>query len=346
MVRHIEDDLFWRKDGSSFPVEYTCSPIFDDTGQRIGAVVVFADITERKKAELELREMHKQLLELSRKAGMAEVATNVLHNVGNVLNSVNTSCSVISDRLHASHISTLSKLADMLQSHAHDLPAFFAGDPRGRKLPDFLSQLTSRLMTERSKVIGELQLLSENIDHIKEVVSVQQCHANVSAVCEIVSVSDLVEDALRMHADALARHRVEVVRDYTDVPPVLMEKHKVLQILVNLVNNARDALSEAPPAGRRIIVSVACAHGATAVRVIDNGIGIAPENMTRIFAHGFTTKKGGHGFGLHGSVLAAKEMHGRLSVHSDGLGTGATFTLELPLNTDPRRRDDPLPDKP
>jgi PAS domain S-box-containing protein len=334
VVRRVEDDLFWRKDGTSFPVEYTCSPIFDESLQRIGAVVVFTDITERKKVEAELRETNKQLLEVSRQAGMAEVATSVLHNVGNVLNSVNISCSVISDQVRSSHIATLTKVANLLHVHAGDLGAFFAQDPRGLKLPDFLGLLAARLSTERSTVLGELQSLSQNIDHIKEVVAVQQNYANVGGVREMVSMPTLVQDSLRMHAEALTRHLIEVVCDFDTVPPVWMEKHKILQILVNLVYNAKDALCEREPAGRRIDIGIGRNNGSIIVRISDNGIGIAQENLTRIFAHGFTTKKGGHGFGLHGSVLAAQEMGGRLSAHSEGPGTGATFILELPVNQD------------
>jgi PAS domain S-box-containing protein len=170
VVRHVEDDLFWRKDGSSFPVEYTVSPIVEQSGKKIGAVVVFTDITERKKAELELREMNKQLMEVSRQAGMAEVATSVLHNVGNVLNSVNISCTVISDRVRTSHIATLTKLAELVRGNAGDLASFFTNDPRGQKLPEFLGELAERLSAERLTVLNEIQLLNQNIDHIKEVV--------------------------------------------------------------------------------------------------------------------------------------------------------------------------------
>jgi len=342
VVRRVEDDLFWRKDGSSFPVEYTVSPIFDQGGKRIGAVVVFTDITERKKAELELREMNKQLMEVSRQAGMAEVATNVLHNVGNVLNSVNISCTVISDRVRTSHIATLAKLAELVRENAGDLAGFFTNDPRGRKVPEFLGELAERLSAERSMVLSELQLLNQNIDHIKEVVVVQQDYANVCGVREMVSVTAVVEDALRMHAEALKRHRIDVVREFDEVPGVWMEKHKVLQILVNLVYNAKDALVEANRDDRRMRVSVGRNNGGISVRVSDNGIGIARENLTRIFAHGFTTKKGGHGFGLHGSVLAAQEMGGQLNAQSAGPGTGATFTLELPVTKNGASADEKI----
>jgi PAS domain S-box-containing protein len=291
------------------------------------------DLTERKKADAALEEANRQLLDASRQAGMAEVATSVLHNVGNVLNSVNVSCSVISDKVRCSRITGVAKTAEALQAHAGDLGAFFTTDPMGRKLPDFLGKLALRLSEEQSEIIGELQLLSQNIEHIKDIVAVQQGYArNVGGVRETLPIEGLVEDALRMSAGGLIRHRIEVVREYGEAPPFPLEKHKVVQILVNLVRNAKHALVDGGCVDKRLVVRVARRNGNVAVSVSDNGIGIAPENKVRIFSHGFTTKKDGHGFGLHSGVLSAQEMGGSLLVQSDGPGKGATFTLELPVD--------------
>ena len=81
------------------------------------------------------------------------------------------------------------------------------------------------------------------------------------------------------------------------------------------------------------------------MEVTDNGEGIPKENLTRIFQHGFTTKKTGHGFGLHSGSNAAREMGGSLNVRSDGTGTGATFILELPLNKNAAPSSSPPPDE-
>ena len=123
------------------------------------------------------------------------------------------------------------------------------------------------------------------------------------------------------------------MREFEDVPPINVEKHKVLQILVNLMRNAKYACDESGRADKRLTVRVANGDGRRPrYRVMDNGVGIPPENLTRIFNHGFTTRKDGHGFGLHSGALAAEEMGGSLQVHSDGLGRGATFMLELPID--------------
>jgi signal transduction histidine kinase len=181
-----------------------------------------------------------------------------------------------------------------------------------------------------------------------EIVTMQQSYAKISGLTEVVNVADLVEDSLRMNEGALQRHKVRLVREYLDVPPITVEKHKVLQILVNLIRNAKHACQDSDRVDPQLTVRVANGEGRIKISVADNGVGIPPENLTRIFNHGFTTRKNGHGFGLHSGALAAKEMGGSLAVQSDGPGKGATFTLELPQfapasDTTFKRRPKPEP---
>ncbi len=290
------------------------------------------DVTERKQADAALAKMHRDLVDASRQAGMAEVATGVLHNVGNVLNSVNVSASCVSDGVRHSKVTSLTRAAAMLREHEQDLPGFFSRDPRGAKLPKFLEQLALRLAGEQSVALTELVNLRKNIDHIKDIVAMQQSYGKVSGFSEKLDLAELIEDTLRMSAGTLERHRVEVVREFEPMPRVMVDKHKVLQILVNLVRNAKHACEAADRPDRTLTVRLFNGDGTVKVSVTDNGVGIPPENLVRIFNHGFTTKPEGHGFGLHTGALAAQEMGGSLNVHSDGPGHGATFTLALPLS--------------
>ena len=289
------------------------------------------EVTEHTQAQGELERVHRQLVEASRQAGMSEIATNVLHNVGNVLNSVNVSAILASDLAQKSKADGLGRVVALMREHAHDLGEFIASDPRGKHLPVHLGHLADHLKTEQTAIVTELDSLRKNIGHIKDIVAMQQSYAKVAGVQEIVAVVDLLEDSLRMNTGALARHGVEVVRDFEGEPQVNIDKHKVLQILVNLVRNAKYACSESGLPDRRMTLSVRSADGRVRIMVADNGVGIAPENLTRIFNHGFTTRAAGHGFGLHSGALAAREVGGTLSVHSDGVGRGAAFSLELPL---------------
>jgi signal transduction histidine kinase len=278
-----------------------------------------------------IRKNHQQLAEASRQAGMAEVATSVLHNVGNVLNSVNTSAGLMTDMVRASKAREIAKVSVLLDEHRGDLVEFLSGQGRAESLVAYVRALTEQMGSEQATMLRELQELTQNIDHIKEIVAMQQTYAKVAGVVDSHSVPALVEDALRMHAAALDRHRVSVVRQFDDVPDLLLDKHKVMQILINLISNAKYALSASTAEERRLTLGVRLGEdNRLRISVADNGVGIAAEDLTRVFAHGFTTRPDGHGFGLHSGALATREMGGALLVHSEGLGKGATFTLELP----------------
>ena len=318
-----------RRNGEEFAIELSVTPL------KVGAAFSFAgfvrDISESKAAKVQLEKVHQQLVEASRRAGMAEMATGVLHNVGNVLNSVNVATSIITATVRNSKTGNLSKAVALMREHASDLGHFLTNDPKGRQLTSYLGQLADHLDAERTALIHELQDLAKNVEHIKDIVSMQQDYAKTGGMKDTMNVTELVEDSLRLNSGALERHDVKVVRDYAQVPPVLVDKHRVLQILVNLVRNAKYACAESSLPDKQLTLRVRSDEEKVRIAVIDNGVGIPAENLTRIFNHGFTTKKDGHGFGLHSGALAAKEMHGSLTVRSDGVGRGAEFTLELPV---------------
>ncbi len=290
------------------------------------------EISEREQAEEALRISQQKLLETSRLAGMAEVATGVLHNVGNVLNSVNVSAGLVVEKLRRSKAPKLAKAAALLTQHNGNVGDFLTNDPNGQKLPGYLSKLGEFFIAENAELLQEVDQLGRNIEHIKEVVAMQQSYAKVSGVFENLPAQRLVEDAIAMNIGAFERHGVKVERRFSPVPTVRVDRHKVLQILINLLRNAKYALDEVVRIDKQITISVfAVNERHVHIVVADNGIGISAENLTRIFAHGFTTREEGHGFGLHSGALAARAMGGSLSVASAGSGQGATFTLELPI---------------
>ncbi|WNG50114.1 PAS domain S-box protein [Archangium minus] len=319
-------------DGRIRTLEITFNPVWE--GRRVVGMTVFGrDISERKEAEARLEEMHRSLLDVSRHAGMAEIATGVLHNVGNALNSVNVSADVVVQRVRGSRVVGLERAVELLRENGSSLGTFLTEDLRGRQLPAYLEALSAQLQQEREGVLEEMRRLSESVDHIKSVVSMQQKHARFSGVTERVEVPGLIDDALRLLAVSFDRLGIQLRREYcAQVPPVLVDRHKLLQILVNLVSNARHALLESGRQDKQLTLRVERAGEMLRIAVADNGVGIAPENVPRLFTQGFTTKTEGHGFGLHISALEAEEMGGALTCESGGPGQGATFRLELPLS--------------
>ncbi len=277
------------------------------------------------------RNMQRQLMDASRRAGMAEVATAVLHNVGNVLNSVNVSAGVVIEAVQQSRVAALSRIAELIRAHQDDWAHYVTEDEKGRKLPAYICSLAEAGADERRAILDELTSLQRNIDHIKTVVARQQAQVKAAiGVVEAVAVSEIVDDAIRLASSGHGRHGIVVERDYQTLGPVRLDRHKLFETLMNLLGNARVALED--QAGeRKITVRIQPgSDGRFSIVVQDTGCGIAPENLSRIFTFGFTTRAGGHGFGLHASALAAAEMGGTLTATSPGVGRGARFVLELP----------------
>ncbi len=290
-----------------------------------------AEIAERKRVELEMEKTHKHLVLASREAGMAEVASSVLHSVGNVLNSVNVSANLIVEHVRRSRVGNITRAAALLQENQTQLGSFLTDDPRGKQLPQYLAELGQHLIVEQASLLTELQALDKSVEHIKQVVAMQQNYAKLSGAQENVHPKELIEDAIRMHSNALERTRIALVREYeSGVPELLVDRHQVLQILGNLIQNAIRACDDGAGDNPRLNVRLARVDDTIQFQVADNGVGIPSENLTRIFNFAFATRKSGHGYGLHSSALAAKALGGSLDAASDGLNCGATFTLKLP----------------
>ena len=330
MIGKLEKETW--PDGRITWVQTSKLPLRNEQGEIIGTFGISKDVTASKQMEQALEKSRRELQDASRMAGMAEVATGVLHNVGNVLNSLNVSTTVIATTLRQSKTGSLTKAGALLREHAADLGTYLTQDPKGRLVPEFIASLGEHFAADRTRLLQELESLQQNVDHIKEIVSMQQTYATMVSLVEPLDAATLMEDALRMNSAALVRHDVCVVRDFATVPLVLAERGKVLQILVNLIRNAKYAADDGGRAEKVITLRIAPGSaGMVSVVVQDNGVGIPAENLTLIFQHGFTTKATGHGFGLHSSANAAREMKGTLTARSDGPGTGASFTLELPV---------------
>ena len=291
------------------------------------------DVSDRKRAEAETEQMHRQLEESSRKAGMAEVASGVLHNVGNVLNSLNVSTALVADRLKKSKIPNLGKAVQMMAEHKEDLPAFLTTDEKGRRLPAYLVDLAGFLTQDHASVLNEIKSACENVEHIKAIIGTQQTYAKNSTFLSPIRPADLFKDAMRLNASAYRQKQLEVRWALADLPALPLDKHKILQILVNLIGNAKNALDDAPIKQVTLKTEQIDSPQGPHIRftVTDTGIGISAENLARLFTHGFTTRKEGHGFGLHSAANAAREMGGSLLATSEGPGRGAIFTLEVPI---------------
>ncbi len=284
------------------------------------------------KDEQKRNDMQLALFEASRKAGMADMASGVLHNVGNVLNSVNVSTASLQQKVRQSRAARIDDVLGLLDKNRDELASYVTSEP-GQRLLAYLKVLSTTLQGDNELIGEELRALAANVEHINRIVQMQQSVAAMRGISESFDIVTVIEDAIRINQASLNRHEVIVERDYQSRSIVTGDRHKVIQILVNLVGNARYAVCAKPDGEKRIVIRVSLQGENLLIQVQDHGVGIAAEDQTRIFSHGFTTKgEQGHGFGLHSSALAATEMHGKLTAFSKGLGHGACFTLILPVS--------------
>ena len=310
-------------------LQYLTATLEHRVTERTAALV---DTNARLRGTLQQnRNMQQQIVDASRRAGMADVATSVIHNVGNVLNSVNVSAGLVMETVERSRLQGLTQLAALVRQHEDDWARWITEDEKGRMLPAYLAAVAAAAEQERQIIVNELASLQRNIDHIKVVVARQQGQAKAAlGVLESVSLPALMDEALKLacppsanQADAAGLSIERVYED--DLPRARLDRHKLFETLANLLGNARHAL-EATPGERRLRVEVRRQGDVRfVIDISDTGCGITPENLPRIFTFGFSTKPGGHGFGLHASAIATAEMGGTLTAHSDGLGRGARF---------------------
>ncbi|MDT7043633.1 ATP-binding protein [Candidatus Nitronereus thalassa] len=287
---------------------------------------------ERHKAEKEREDLMDQLLETSRQLGRAEVAVNVLHNVGNVLNSINVSATQITTLLKNSYTNDIGRIASMIRAHQQDLGHFFTQDTKGQLIPSYLSELDKQVAKQHQTMLEEIQALTKNLDHLKHIVQAQQANTVGTNQKEPVILSELMEQALTINFGTLPQHQVSIVRDFADAPPIMSDKHQILQILVNLIRNAKHSMMAKPGISHCLSLTIDGTRTPNRVLLIvqDTGVGIKPQLLTKIFTQGFSTKQEGQGLGLHSSALAAQSLQGSLQAFSVGEGQGARFTLDLP----------------
>lgn len=337
---------FYDGEGNVFPADVELTGI--ELEGKSFVQIIIRDVTERERIQKallnanenlehkvqerteELKELNTKIADIARSAGMAEVASGVLHNVGNVLNSVNVSTSLLKDQVRKCKSDKLDKLVELLEENKENLADFLQNDEKGKLVLPFVKQMSKQLSVDQENQLSELNGLSENVDHIKNIISMQQTYTGSMGVVEKLSASMLFEDAIKINIASMSKHKISLNREFIKDLELYVDKHKIIQVLVNLISNAKHAV-ENNQGDKTIIVGVREEKNKIYFYVKDNGLGIEASDQSRVFEFGFKKREGGHGYGLHHSALVAKEMNGRLSVESKGIGMGALFTLEVPV---------------
>lgn len=293
------------------------------------------DINQRKKVEKELEISNQQLISTARMAGMADVAISVLHNVGNTLNSANVAIGIIQETMSKANFSKLSNIVTMMKENESNLEQYLTQDPKGKLIPEYVITLGEVLGKDHKTFVDEVTNISRSVKHVKDIIMAQQLVSKTNGIVEKVYLPELLDDALKIGGELFSKKDIKINKQYENVGFMKIDKTKLIQILVNLIQNAQEACLANENTSSKQIDFIIRKNNEQNVDIVveDNGIGITPDNLKKLFNFGFTTKEKGHGFGLHSSILAAQELEGKLKAESKGEGQGATFTLTLPLSS-------------
>jgi predicted ATPase/signal transduction histidine kinase/tRNA A-37 threonylcarbamoyl transferase component Bud32 len=289
--------------------------------------IILEETVDKRTKELKLTQ--KKLIENAYTSGIAEITTGLLHNIGNVLNSINVSNQVINQILLNSKVSGLIKANNLLKENINEIENFVFKTQKGKKLIEYYLKIGDLLVKENEELKKEIKLLSEKISLIKNIINTQQNYAKKDFLIESTYIESIVEDVLAMQYETLSKENIKIFKKYSKTPKINIQKSKVLSILFNIIKNSRDALENFEE--KIIKIETFVNDNYVILSISDNGIGIEKENLEKIFKHGFTTKKNGHGFGLHTCANAMTEMNGKIVAFSEGKNKGATFKLFFPI---------------
>ncbi len=321
-------------DGQSYWYENRVSPIIRRGKSTTELMLIITDITKRKQAEIELESVQNELIDKAHKAGMADIATGTLHNVGNILNSVLTSTQMMNEIMAASKMPSFFKANEILKENIDDLENFIIKNPKGKILMEYYLAIEKQLSEENSLFKQHLDRLKNKVNAIVEVINAQQSYAGGASFVEKVCLKDIIEDAITMQADIISSNNISIDRHFIDIPPLIIQRTKFVHIMINLIGNAKDAMLSIPAEKRILRFLFEQTEDAVFLKVSDSGEGISSERIQKIFSHGFTTKDSGHGFGLHSCANYMTEMGGRMWAESEGTGKGSTFILQFALEAE------------
>lgn len=272
-----------------------------------------------------------ELRALTTQAEVSKVANGLIHNLGNLFNSINISTQALVEVVRDSKIPELLKANRLFLKNLDNIGDYVTKDPAGRYLPEFYRTVGDFLKEDLEKLNTELGDIAEKVAFIKEMISTQQDYAKSETVTRKLALNDVVDRALQIELPSMTKRGIRIEKHYQARYFVYGIKSKVLHVFLNLFKNAKEAMtgSDHEDSFLRIEISELPEHKVQVI-VTDNGAGIDVANIDKMFSYGFTTKADGHGFGLYTSAEAMRQLGGSISVESDGPGHGARFRLVFP----------------
>jgi signal transduction histidine kinase len=295
----------------------------------ISAITKVNLMTEISQNAQDLADTQQLLLENAHQAGMAEIAASILHNVGNALNSINTSAEVILSLIQETPAELLQKITVLLKSHKQDLSTFFNSHPQGVKLPDAFEEIYEAAKKTEDATQRELMALKAHVDQLIHIIRSQREYANMDGGLLETHISNCIEEAIQIEKSLLEEKNIRIVKEYCVLPSVKIQKSKFIRILVHLINHAAQAMAN--QSSRILFLRTSTSNGRVKVEVRDTGPGLSKEAIRTLFHQNFAVPKDSGGLGLHYCATTAVELGGTLRVSSNGIGQGTVFTLVIPM---------------
>ena len=318
-----------RPDGSSYQAKCRIRPISNAAQEFIGFVAYHRDISQQRSLEDENQKLQCQVTEAAKHAASVAMTHSALENVADALTTANVMTGLVLNRVKSFAPTRIEQAGALIEQHVDDLAAFVRHDEQGRHLPAYLKSLASRISRENNLLKEEIGRLQTGIVAARDLVERQKDHTRLAQFLEPVQLNDILRDALLavpMGDD------VQVVEAMDNaLPKVHADRRKLMQVMVNLLSNARHALRVSGKTALTLQVRTFLHDDKVVLEIADNGCGIPPERIRRVFRRGNSAWAEGRGYGLYCSQQAAEEMGGELAAQSEGESSGATFRFALPL---------------
>ena len=275
-----------------------------------------------------LDQSYRKLMEKAHKKGMSDT-TGILHNIANIMNSINVTYHTLADLIDGSCVYDLKRANKMLESKFDQLDEFIRSDPKGRLLMQYYLTFSDSFRQLQSRLKEYVERMLDRTGLVEDIINTQQGFEGIRSNLELMDIIPVLEDALKMNRSMIEGSGVHIVKRYDRQVKALAQKTKLLHILINIIKNAVESMQYGRTPDKVLTIEVTSDSESVYIRVSDTGPGIEADKLESIFAYGFTTKTTGHGFGLHSCANYMTEMKGRIWAEKPGTGKGAVFVMQF-----------------
>jgi DNA-binding LacI/PurR family transcriptional regulator/signal transduction histidine kinase len=279
-----------------------------------------------------LEKLHASFQELTEQAyreGMADISIEILHNIGNILNSINVSASLMKTATDSPLIPYLINANQLLSSHLEDLGNFIARDPKGMKLMQFYLKLGTYFAEFKNQVLYNSTRLDEKIKSIVDLISAQQTYTGVNESIERHDIASILDDTIKLMAESIEKYQIQVTKDYRVRPQIMVQRLKLFHVLFNLINNAKTAMTETKADERKLTLTICEDEKGKYIRISNNGYGPSHNLLEKIFDFGYPNPTTGYELGLHSCIKYMDEMGGKIWADANNPNQGTTFVLQF-----------------